>query len=89
MDAFEPERRGALDSGIRNTGGPNRKELEKHINVHLSEDHSDPELMAHKHRQVSRSPPTLDRIDKVQISSIPNVQGCKCRFVFVIEGSWE
>lgn len=87
--AFEPEGRGAVESGIRNTGGPKRKELEKHIYVHLSEDPSDQELMAHKQRRVSRSPPTLDRIDKVQISTIHDVQGCKCGFVFAIEGSWE
>lgn len=87
--AFEPEGRGALESGIRNTGGPKRKELEKHVCVHLSEDNSDQELMAHKQRHVSRSLAALDRIDKVKISTIPDVQGCKCGLVFAIEGSWE
>jgi hypothetical protein len=77
VDAFEPETRGALDPGIRNSGRPKRKEVEKHIFVHLSEDHSDPELMAHKHRPISRTPSTRDHIDKVNNSSILNVTGCR------------
>ena len=67
VDAKEPETRGALESGIPNSGRPKRKELEKHIYVHLSEDHSDPELMSNKHRHVSRSPSTFDHIDKVSL----------------------
>ena len=75
MDAFEPETGGALDPGIRNSGRPKRKEREKLIYVHLSEDHSDPELMAHKHRPISRTPSTVDHIDKVNNSSILNITG--------------
>lgn len=86
VDAFEPETIRALDSGIRNTGRPKRKELEKRIYVHLSEDNSNPKLMAHKNIQVSRSPATIDHIDKVQISSIPNVHSCKCGLIFDIDG---
>lgn len=77
-DTLEPETRGALESGIRNTGRTKRKEQEKQIYVQLSEDHSDPEHMAHKRIQVSRSPSTLEHIDKVYIISIRNVQVYKC-----------
>lgn len=89
MDVFEPETLGALDSGVRNTGRPKRKEVEKHSYVHLSEDHSDPELMAHRHIHMSRSPSTIDHIDKVKFSSTLNVQGCMCGIIFVIEASCE
>lgn len=75
MDAFELETGGALDPGIRKSGWPKRKELEKLIYVHLSEDHSDPELMAHKHRPISRTPSTVVHIGKVNNSSILNVTG--------------
>lgn len=67
VDAYEPETRGALDSGIHNTARPKRKEVEKHIYVHLSEDHSDPELISQKPRYVSQCPPTFDHIDKVSL----------------------
>ena len=85
MDAFEPETVRAMDSGILNTGRRKRKEVEKHIYVHLSEDQSDPELRVHKHRHVSRSPATIDHIEKVQNSTFPNVHGCKCSFIFDME----
>jgi len=65
VDAFEPETRGTMDSEKHNTVRPKRKELEKHIYVHLSEDQSDPELIAPTYHQVSRSPSTVDHIDKV------------------------
>lgn len=63
-----------------------RKELEKHNYVHLNEDQSDPELRVHKHRHVSRSPATIDHIEKVHNYTIPNVHGCKCGFIFDRDG---
>lgn len=87
--AFEFETRGALDSGILNTGRPKWKELEKHIYVHLSEDHFDPELDARQHKPLSRSPPTQDQLAKVQTFSIPNVQVHKWGLIFVTEGTCE
>ena len=62
---FEPETRGTMDSEKHSRGRPKRKELEKHIYVHLSEDQSDPELIAPTYHQVSHSPSTVDHIDKV------------------------
>lgn len=64
-ETLDPERRGGLESGIRNTGRKKRNEPEKQIYVELSEDHSDPEHMVHKHRQVSRSPSTIEHREKV------------------------
>ncbi len=73
-DTMEPETRGALENETGNTCRTKRKEQERENYVQLSEDHSDAEHMAHKHRLVSRSQSTLEHIDKVNIISIRNVQ---------------
>lgn len=77
-DRLEPETRGALESGMGDTGRTKRKEQERDIYVQLSDDHSDPEHMARKHRLVYRSPSTLEHNDKVNFISNRNVQVYEC-----------
>ena len=78
MDAFEPPAREALASEMRHEGRPKRKENEKQIYVQLSDNNSDQEHVPHKHRRVSRSPSTLDHIDKVIFFPIVQCTGYRC-----------
>lgn len=73
-DTLDPETRDALETVIGNPGRNKRKEAERAIYVHLSEENSDPEHITHKHRQVSRSPPTVDHTEKVNVMSIRIMQ---------------
>lgn len=73
-DTLELETRRALETMIGKPGRTKRKEQEREIYVELSEDNSDPKPMTGKHRQVSRSPPTLEHIEKVNVISIRIMQ---------------
>ena len=73
-DTLEPETRGALETMMGKPGRTKRKEQEREIYVQLSEDNSDQEPMTRKHRQLSRRPPTLEHIEKVNVISIRIMQ---------------
>lgn len=79
-ETLEHETRGGLESEMHSRTRKKWREPEQQIYVQLSEDHSSPEHMARKHRQVSRSPSTLEHVEKVNfLFPIHIVQVYKCR----------